>query len=110
MKEGHPKQENWQIVQNGDQATLTTPSGSIQGRFLSQTHEFPQGVWRFEVMVPNFLGQPSLGAKFEVVLQPRSINVLSGGSTVTYYSINMLGGSWVPAGMESWRFDATRLQ
>lgn len=110
VKEGHMKQETWRIMQQGNQATLTTPNGTIQGRFLAHTPEFPQGVWQFELAVPGFMGQQNLGAKFEVVIVPRSANVLSGGSTVTYYSVNMFSGQWVPAGLESWRFDANRLQ
>jgi len=110
VKEGHMKQETWRIMQQGNQATLTTPNGSIQGHFLAHTPEFPQGVWQFELAVPSFMGQQNLGAKFEVVIVPRSANVLSGGSTVTYYSVNMFSGQWVPAGLESWRFDANRLQ
>ena len=109
VKEGHMKEETWRVSQQADSATLTTPNGSVQGRFIPQTYEFPQGVWRFELAVPNFMGQPNLGAKFEVVILKRSANVLSGGSTVTYYSVNPYGGQWVPAGMESWRFDATRI-
>ncbi|MBU1168662.1 MAG: hypothetical protein KKD44_03770 [Proteobacteria bacterium] len=110
VKEGHLKNEVWVIRQNGDSANLTTPSGTIDGRFVPQTQEFPTGVWQFEAMVPNLMNMPNLGAKFEVVIVKRSENVLSGGSTVTYMGNNNFGGPWVPIGMESWRFDATRKQ
>ena len=108
VKEGHRKDEVWQIRQQGNTATLTTPNGSINGRFLPQTPEFPGGVWYFQAMVPNFMNQPNLGAKFEVVIVKRSPNVLSGGTTVTYMGNNSFGGPWVPMGLESWRFNATR--
>ena len=107
VKEGHRKDEVWQIQQNGNAATLTTPNGSISGRFVPQTNEFPNGVWYFEAMVPNFMNLANLGAKFEVVIIKRSANVLSGGTTVTYMGNNSFGGPWVPIGLESWRFDAT---
>ena len=110
VKEGHMKDEVWQIQQNGNAATLTTPNGSINGRFVSQTNEFPNGVWYFEAMVPNLMSLTNLGAKFEVVIVKRSANVLSGGTTVTYMGNNSFGGPWVPIGLESWRFDATRSQ
>ncbi len=110
VREGHMKEEVWQIQQSGHTARLTTPNGSITGRYLSQTPEFPGGVWRFELMVPNFMNQPNLAAKFEVVIVKRSPNVVSGGSTVTYYGNNMFGGPWVPRGLESWRFEGTRVR
>lgn len=109
-KEGHMKDEIWQIQQNGNAVTLTTPNGSINGRFVPQTNEFPNSVWYFEAMVPNFMNLGNLGAKFEVVIIKRSANVLSGGNTVTYMGNNSFGGPWVPIGLESWRFDATRSQ
>ena len=108
VREGHMKEETWTIRQQGDLATLTTPNGSINGRFFPATPEFPGGVWKFQLMVPNFMNQPNLGARFEVVIVKRSPNMLSGGTTVTYLGNNMMGGPWVPMGMESWRFDAYR--
>lgn len=110
VKEGHLKEETWRIYQRGGAATLTTPNGSIQGQFVPQTYEFPQGVWQFELTAPYLMGQPNLGAKYEVVVLKRSDNVLSGGTKVTYYSINPYGGQWVPAGIETFRFDANRIQ
>jgi hypothetical protein len=108
VKEGHGKDEVWQIRQHGNTATLTTPNSSINGRFVPQTPEFPGGVWYFQAMLPNFMNQPNLGAKFEVVIVTRSANVLSGGTTVTYMGNNSFGGPWVPLGLESWRFNAAR--
>ena len=108
VREGHRKDEVWQIQQNGNSATLTTPNGSINGRFVSHTNEFPNGVWYFEAMVPNFMNLANLGAKFEVVIIKRSENVLGGGTTVTYMGNNSFGGPWAPIGLESWRFEATR--
>jgi hypothetical protein len=110
VREGFRKDEAWQIQQNGNAATLTTPNGSINGRFVPRTNEFPNGVWYFEAMVPNLMNQPNLGAKFEVVIIKRSDNVMSGGTTVTYMGNNSFGGPWVPIGLESWRFDAARNQ
>jgi hypothetical protein len=109
VKEGFMKEEVWEIQQNGYTAILTTPNGSIEGGFVDQTPEFPSGVWRFEMMVESFMNLPNLAAKFEVVMLKRSENVISGGSTVTYYGNNGFGGPWWPAGLESWRYDATRL-
>ena len=108
VKEGHRKDEVWQIQQRGNTATLTTPNGAINGHFVPQTPEFPGGVWYFQAMVPNFMNQRNLGAKFEVVIVKRSANVLSGGTTVTYMGNNSFGGPWVPLGLESWRFEAAR--
>ena len=108
VKEGFMKDEVWQIQQYDNTATLTTPNGSINGSFVPSTNEFPNGVWYFQAMVENFMNLPNLGAKFEVVILKRSADVLSGGSTVTYMGNNNFGGPWFPAGLESWRFDATR--
>ena len=109
VREGFRKDEVWQIQQNGSMATLTTPSGSINGSFAS-TYEFPNGAWHFQAMVENLMNMPNLGAKFEVVIVQRSPDIISGGSTVTYMGNNSFGGPWYPVGMESWRFDATRTQ
>lgn len=109
VKEGHRKQEIWNIVEQGNTATLTTPSGSINGRFVPQTQEYPLGAWMFELMVPNMMNMPNLGAKYEVTILIRSENVISGGTTVTYMGNNGFGGPWYPIGMESWQFDATRI-
>jgi hypothetical protein len=110
VHEGFMKEEVWEVRQNGYTATLTSPNGTIEGGFVDHTPEFPSGVWRFELMVERFMNLPNLAAKFEVVMLKRSENVLSGGSTVTYYGNNSFGGPWWPAGLESWRYDATRLQ
>lgn len=108
VKEGHRKVENWQIRQNGNTATLTTPNGSINGRFLPSTREFPKGVWYFHAMVERFMNQPNLALKIEIVVVKRSPNVLGGGTTATYMGNNSFGGPWVPMGIESWRFDGKR--
>ncbi len=108
VKEGYTKTETWQIRQNGEVATLTTPAGSVQGQYQPQTNAFPNGVWRFEVMVENLMNLPNLAAKYEVVLVKRSETVISGGTTVTYYGNNGFGGPWWPAGIESWRYDGER--
>ncbi|WP_321492239.1 hypothetical protein [uncultured Desulfobacter sp.] len=109
VKPGHTKQEIWSIVQQGASATLTTPNGSISGRFVPKTQEFPLGAWMFELEVPNIRNMPNLGAKYEVTILVRSENVISGGTSITYMGNNGFGGPWYPIGMESWRFDATRI-
>lgn len=109
VKEGFRKVDRWQIKQNGNQAVLTGQAGSISGVYYASTPEFPGGVWKFEAVVHNLMNQPNLSAKFEIVIVQRSANVISGGFTTTYLGINYGGGPMVPLGLESWRFDGTRL-
>lgn len=103
---GFQKTEVWQIVQTEAQAQLTTPTGTVQGRFVPQTPEFPMGVWMFQVEIPNFGNQPNLAAGIEVVIAggPTSDRI-QGGTSITYYAGNPFTGQWTPAGMETWVFE-----
>ena len=108
VKPGFRTVDVWRINQQNGQAVLTTQAGSIDGRYFHPTLEFPTGVWKFEAVVHNLLNQPTLSARFEIVIVQLSANIIEGGSTVTYLGFNYAGGPAIPLGMESWRFDGKR--
>ena len=110
VREGFQKQEQWYIQQQGSQASITTPSGTITGQYYGPDGQFPQGSWQFSLEVPNLMNQPNLGGKFEVVIAGATMNMIQGGSSLTFYAGNPYTGQWTPAGMESWRFVGERLQ
>ena len=109
IKEGYTKQEQWTITQQGSQASITTPSGTIQGQYVAPDATYPSGSWQFMADVYNLMGQPNLAARFEVVIGGATATLLQGGSRVTFYGGNPYSSQWTPMGLESWRFEAERI-
>ncbi|NCC25176.1 MAG: hypothetical protein EOM25_08245 [Deltaproteobacteria bacterium] len=108
IREGFTKQETWTITQQGAMATLTTPSGSVQGTFQDVDPDFPGGAWRFTLETPYALGQPNLAARYEAIISWATANTIKGSSSVTFYGNS--GGFWSPIGMESWKFEGLRMR